>query len=101
MRRSSAEQSRDADVIDRGAGSTACSSGGVLLPLAVLLLLLAVLLLLGPFSSLCSGGWLLTLLSAPDLYTASARFHVAFLLEYSPQGLSIHGTKETRNNLLA
>ena len=28
---------------------------------------------------------LLTLLSAPDLYTASARFRVAFPLEYSPK----------------
>ena len=28
---------------------------------------------------------LLTLLSAPDLYTASARFRVAFSLEYSPK----------------
>ena len=28
---------------------------------------------------------LLTLLSAPDLYTASARFCVAFPLEYSPK----------------
>ena len=91
-RRCRAVQSGDADVVDRGASSMACSSGGVLLPFAVLLLLLvvlllllAVLLLLGPFSSLCSGGWLLTLLSAPDLYTASARFHVAFPLEYSPK----------------
>ena len=28
---------------------------------------------------------LLTLLSAPDLYTASAQFRVAFPLEYSPK----------------
>ena len=28
---------------------------------------------------------LLTLLSAPDLYTASARFRVAFPSEYSPK----------------
>ena len=31
------------------------------------------------------GGSMLTLLSAPDLYTASARFRVAFPLEYSPK----------------
>jgi hypothetical protein len=58
-------QSGDADVFDRGTGSTACSSSDVLLPLAVLHLLLAVLFLLlvvlGPFSSalsiLVAGGW--------------------------------------------
>ena len=61
-RRCRAVQSGDADVVDRGAGSTACSSGGILLPLTVLLLLLlavlflllVVLLLLGPFSSALS-----------------------------------------------
>ena len=31
------------------------------------------------------GSFLLTLLSAPDLYTASARFRVAFPSEYSPK----------------
>ena len=31
------------------------------------------------------GGSMLTLLSAPDLYTASAWFRVAFPLEYSPK----------------
>ena len=60
------EQSRNADVVDQGAGSTACSSGGVLLPLAVLLVLLlvvlffllAVLLLLGPSPLLSLFWWL-------------------------------------------
>jgi len=82
-------QSGDADVIDWGAGSMACSSGGVHLPLTMLLLLtvlfllLIVLLLLGPFSSafsfLVAGGGrrkdlgALGFAAAAGFYKSSAR----------------------------
>ena len=46
------------------------------------------------------GGRLLTLLSAP-ICIPQAHGSCSFSLRVFPQGLSIHGTKDTRKNLLA
>ena len=41
---------------------------------------------------------LLTLLSAPDLYTASARFRVAFSSEYSPRFINPQNQRDKKQS---
>ena len=41
---------------------------------------------------------LLTLLSTPDLYTASARYHVAFPLEYSPRFINPRNQRDKKQS---
>ena len=43
-------------------------------------------------------GDLLTLLSAPDLYTASARFRVAFPLEYFPRFINPRNQRDKKQS---